>query len=564
MLSTGKKIGVDAGSSMIKVVGLAKGKAGAALTCWSALPFKTPPNAPPEQSRQVQIKAIDAAIKKGQCKTRDVVVGVPGNSAFIRNIKLPPIPSGKIDQIVRYEIQQTIPFPIENIALDYQVLEPDESSEVEVVMVAMKGEVAENFIHEIEHAKVSVDVVDSIPLALYNCYHYNGYSNKEDCTVIIEIGASMSNILVELGGEFRYSRSVSIGGNDLTKAVAKEFNVSLDQAEKLKMQHGLIFPESQEANAPPELVRLSKALSGTLDRLMGEIKLTIGYFRSLTGATAISRGVVAGGGALIKNIRPFLAERLGVQVEILNPLRKVEVPQNLAAARKVAPALSTAVGLALRSVQENCELKISLIPPKIKESKKRRSRMMYNAASILVLLATAGAVAWRMIPEEVERDKILAQLDQEIARYEKYEPELQKLKADRDMLKGEYMIYSKYPLRSIDPITPLAVLSDTLQSNAWVKSIKVDKVEVIVTGGIKAETKVEQLKQLSKLRLELEKYCGQVSVTKQVESNDGLDFELHLKNVYDLPKYLAKREAEKKTERQSPPQEQGEQEEATS
>jgi type IV pilus assembly protein PilM len=558
MLSTGKKIGVDAGSSMIKVVGLAKGKAGAALTCWSALPFKTPPNAPPEQSRQVQIKAIDVAIKKGQCKSRDVVVGVPGNSAFIRNIKLPPIPSGKIDQIVRYEIQQTIPFPIENIALDYQVLEPDESSEVEVVMVAMKGEVAENFIHEIEHAKVNVSVVDSIPLALYNCYHYNGYSNKEDCTVIIEIGASMSNILVELGGEFRYSRSVSIGGNDLTKAVAREFNISLDQAEKLKMQHGLIFPESQEANAPPELVRLSKALTGTLDRLMGEVKLTIGYFRSLTGATAISRGVVAGGGALIKNVRPFLAERLGVQVEILNPLRKIEVPQNLAAARKVAPALSTAVGLALRNVQENCELKVSLIPPKIKEAKKRRSRMMYNAASVLVLLATLGAVAWRMIPENVERGEIIEQLDKEIARYEKFEPELEKLQSKRDMLKGEYMIYSKYPLRSVDPITPLAILSDTLQSNAWIKSIKINRAEVVITGGIQAETKVEQLKQLSKLRLELEKYCAQVSVTKQIESNEGLDFELHLKGVYDLPKYLAKREAEKKTEKQKPAEEQEE------
>jgi type IV pilus assembly protein PilM len=145
MITSGKKIGVDAGSALVKVVELSKTADGMALASWSVMPFRIPPNAPPEASRQVQARAIDAAIKKSDCKCRDVVVGVPGNSVFIRNIKLPPIPASKIDQIVRYEIQQTIPFPIENIALDYQMLEPDESSEVEVIMVAMKGEVAEAF-----------------------------------------------------------------------------------------------------------------------------------------------------------------------------------------------------------------------------------------------------------------------------------------------------------------------------------------------------------------------------------------------------------------------------------
>jgi type IV pilus assembly protein PilM len=515
-----------------------------ALASWSALPFKTPPNAPAEAFRQVQAKAIDAAIKKGECKCRDVVVGIPGNSAFIRNIKLPPIPSSKIDQIVRYEIQQTIPFPIENIALDYQVLEPDETSEVEVIMVAMKGEVAESFITDIERAKVRVGIVDSIPLALYNCYLYNGYSTKEDCTAIIEMGAASTNILIELGGELRYCRSVSIGGNDLTKAVAKEFNVPFEQAEKLKIQHGLIFPESQESSFTADQVRLSKALVGALDRLMGETKLTIGYFRSLTGATAISRSVVAGGGALLKNIRPFLSERLGVQVQILNPLKKVEVSQNHAAARKIAPVLASAVGLALRSSQDCCQLKISLIPPKVKEAKSRRSRIVYNAASIAVLLAIVGSILWRMIPEVEQGHKTIEKLDVEIAKYEKFEPQLQQLKGQRDTLNGEYLIYSKYPQKSVDPVTPLIILADILGEFAWVKSVKVDIDGVGIEGQVQSDTKVEQLKQLSKLRLELEKYCKQVTVLKQSETNEGLAFELKLTGVADLPKYLALRQAE--------------------
>jgi type IV pilus assembly protein PilM len=547
MLATGKKIGVDAGSSAIKIVELTKGKDGLALACWSALPFKTPPNSTPEVFRQVQAKAIDAAIKKGECKCRDVVVGVPGSSAFIRNIKLPPIPSSKIDQIVRYEIQQTIPFPIENIALDYQVLEPDESSEVEVIMVAMKGEVAENFIRDIEQAKVRVGVADSIPLALYNCYLYNGYSNKEECTVIIEIGASGSNILIELGGELRYCRSVSIGGNDITKSIAKEFNIPLDQAERLKMQYGLIFPESQEAAANQDQARLSRIIAASLDRLMSEVKLTIGYFRSLTGATAVSRGVVAGGGALLKNIRPFLAERLGVQVEIINPLKKVAVPQNLAAARKVAPILATCIGLALRNSQDCCQLKISLIPPKVKEAQSRRSRLTYNVASVLVFLGIIGAILWRMIPEVSDRSAKIAWLDQEIARYAKFEPQLQQLKTQKDMLNGEYIIYGKYPDKDIDAIMPLVILNDSLGENTWIQAIKAEAGGLLtVQGTVKTETKVDQLKQLSRMRLELEKYCKQVSVKKQTETNEGLSFELELKGVSDLPKYLALRQAEER------------------
>jgi len=282
MISSGKKIGVDAGASLVKIVEITKSGDGVALSKWSFMPFRVPPNSPSEAVAQVQAKAIDAAINKCGCKCRDVVVGIPGNSAFIRNIKLPPVPSSKIDQIVRYEIQQTIPFPIENIALDYQVLEPDESSEVEVIMVAMKGEMAETFIDDIERAKVRVGIVDSIPLALYNCYRFNGYSSKDECTAIVELGAASTNILIELSGELRYCRNVSIGGNDITNAVAKELNIPFQQAERIKIQHGIIFPESQESSFNEDMVRVSRAITGVLDRLLGEIKLTVGYFRSLT------------------------------------------------------------------------------------------------------------------------------------------------------------------------------------------------------------------------------------------------------------------------------------------
>ncbi len=547
MIASGKKIGVDAGAALVKIIELVKSGGGMALEKWSFMPFRVPKDSPPEALIQVQAKAIDAAINKCECKCRDIVVGVPGNSAFIRNIKLPPVPPSKIDQIVRYEIQQTIPFPIEDIALDYQVLDPDESSEIEVIMVAMKGEAAETFISDIEKAKVKVGVVDSIPLALYNCYRYNEYSNKEDCTAIVELGAASTNILIELNGELRYCRNVNIGGNNITEAIAKEFNIPFQQAERIKIQRGIIFPESQESNANEDLVRVSRTIIGVLDQLLGEIKLTIGYFRSLTGATAISRAVLAGGSSMLKNVRPLLADRLGVQVEILNPFKKIAVPKNLIGVKKMAPMFATAVGLSLRSSQDCCQLKISLIPPKIKEEKSRRGRMALNALSLLFVIGILGLFLWRMIPEAGERAEEIARLDKEIAKYEEYEEQLRSLKETKALMLGEYNIYSGYPQKAIDVVTPLAVLADSIGSNVWISYVTLEKSKiVIINGSIESETKVEGLRQLSSFRLKLEKYCEAVSVQGQQEDKTGITFTLNLEGFPALAKFMELKEQEDK------------------
>lgn len=550
MISTGKKIGVDAGTSLVKIVEISKSGEGVALANWSFVPFRVPPNSPPEAASELQAKAIDAAIKKCECKCRDVVVGVPGNSAFIRNIKLPPVPASKIDQIVRYEIQQTIPFPIENIALDYQVLEPDETSEVEVIMVAMKGEMAEAFIKDVERAKVKVGIVDSVPLALYNCYRYNGYSSKEECTAIMELGASMTNILIELNGELRYCRSVSIGGNDITGAIAKELNIPMQQAERIKTQHGIVFPDSEEANFSEDVVRVSRAIIGVMDRLLGEVKLTVGYFRSLTGATAISRAVLAGGTSMLKNVRPFLADRLGVQVEILNPFKSVSVPKNLVNIRKAAPMFATAVGLALRGSADCCQLKISLIPPKIVAAKSRRVKLVCNVLSFALLVGLMGLYLWQKIPAIEELKERLQKINKEVAKYEKHEPTLKGFQDKKGMLEAEYEMYYKYHKQAVDPISPLVVLTDTIQEGAWIKSVDFGKNKIVtVRGDIDSDTKVDGLRQLSDFRLNLEKYCGKVDVEKQEETKTGLSFALKLTQLPSLTKFLETKKQEEEKAR---------------
>lgn len=548
MISSGKKIGVDAGTSLVKVIEVSKSGDGIALGNWSFMPFRVPANAPPEAFSQVQAKAIDAALQKSGCKCRDVVVGVPGSNAFIRNIKLPPVPASKIDQIVRYEIQQTIPFPIEDIALDYQVLEPDETSEVEVIMVAMKGEMAEAFIKNVEQAKVKVGIVDSIPLALYNCYRFNGYSSKEECTAIMEIGAASSNILIELNGELRYCRSVGIGGNDITEAISKELNIPFQQAERVKIQHGIIFPDSKEADFNEDIVRVSRAITGVMERLLGEIKLTVGYFRSLTGATAISKAVLAGGSAMLKNIRPFLADRLGVQVEILNPFKKVSVPKNLLNARKLAPMLATAVGLALRSSSDCCQLKISLIPPKLKEAKSRRIKIISNALSLILLVGVAGMILWQQIPPIEDLEKELNKVNKKIEKYEKYEDTLYDLQAKKAMVLTEYEMYAKYPRKAVNVIVPFAVLEDSVEGRAYIKTVSfTSNKDVTIHGAVASPIKAEALTQVSNLRLKLEKYCKQVSLVKQEETKTGLAFSLKLRGLPSMTRFLKEKQKAKQS-----------------
>ena len=175
-----------------------------------------------------------------------------------------------------------------------------------------------------------------------------------------------------------------------------------------------------------------------------------------------------------------------------------------------------------------------------------------NALSLLLVIGMLGLFLWRMIPEAGERAEEIARLDKEIARYEEYEGQLLSLQETKALMLGEYDVYSGFPEKAIDVVTPLAVLADSIGSNVWISYVTLERSKlkeskiVVIDGSIESETKVEGLRQLSNLRLKLEKYCEAVNVQGQKENTTGMTFTLNLEGFPALAKFMELKEQEDK------------------
>src|SRR5437764_676340 len=148
-----------------------------------------------ETTREATIlKALTAAIAEKGIKSKNVNVCAPGFHVFSKFVKLPPVESSKVTQIIQYEAQQNVPFPLAEVVWDYQILGSAPGGELEVLLVAIKADIVEGLFRVTESAGLHLQLADVSPAALCNAFRYN-YSEMEDCTMLLDIGAKTSNLL---------------------------------------------------------------------------------------------------------------------------------------------------------------------------------------------------------------------------------------------------------------------------------------------------------------------------------------------------------------------------------
>src|SRR6266566_770882 len=154
----------------------------------------------------------------------------PGFHTFSKFVKLPPVDTSKVTQIIQYEAQQNVPFPLEEVVWDYQILGTTPTGELEVLLVAIKADVVEGLFRVTESTKLHLQLADVSPAALCNAFRYN-YGDLEDCTMLLDIGAKTSNLLFFEKGKV-FSRSINLGANSITQDFANESKKKFDLAEK--------------------------------------------------------------------------------------------------------------------------------------------------------------------------------------------------------------------------------------------------------------------------------------------------------------------------------------------
>lgn len=346
-----------------------------------------------ESTREATIlKALQELIAERGIKAREVNVCAPGFHVFSKFVKLPPVDASKVTQIIQYEAQQNVPFPLQEVVWDYQIMGSTTGGELEVLLVAIKADIVEGLFRVTDSAKLHLDLADVSPAALCNAFRYN-YGDLEDCTMLLDIGAKTSNLLFFEKGKV-YSRSINLGANSITQDFANEAKLRFDDAEKTKIAEGFVsLGGAYEEPENPHQAAISKIARQFMTRLHIQVNQTMQFYRGQQGGSVPQRLFLSGGASVMPYTAQFFAEKLNVPVEYFNPFRNVQIDPsvNLEELARVAHSLGEVVGLGLRNLA-HCPVELNLIPETTRRWQTFNEKKPYLIFTVFSLVAVVGAM----------------------------------------------------------------------------------------------------------------------------------------------------------------------------
>lgn len=351
---------------------------------------------------QTRLAISDLTQRMGLAKSK-ARYAISGQAVFIRFVKLPPIQQDDIEQLVTFEAQQHVPFPLEEVIWDYELIEG--AVDKEAVIVAIKSDALDEINSAVNDGGIGTCEVDVAPMAVYNAYRAS-YPVSEEPVLIIDIGAKTSNLIYIEGKRF-FTRSIPIGGVAITSAIAKEYNVSFLEAERQKVVNGLVALGGGHTEQLDESVAaLAMVIRNSLSRLPAEIARTTNYYRSQHGGSAPRKVLLAGGGANLPYTLEFFHEKLNLPIEFFNPVRNLMLAKDIDPLRvqKDGHTMGELIGLALRGIGQS-DIHIDLVPSIVEQARadERRKPMLVAAAALLVGGMGAWAVCQNTAATEAEK-----------------------------------------------------------------------------------------------------------------------------------------------------------------
>src|SRR2546422_4238487 len=343
---------------------------------------------------RVILKAIQELFAEKAFGSKNVNVCAPGFHVFSKFVKLPPVDASKVTQIIQYEAQQNVPFPLAEVVWDYQILGSTPGGELEVLLVAIKADIVEGLFRVTESAGLHLQVADVSPAALCNAFRYN-YGDLEDCTMLLDIGAKTSNLLFFEKGKV-FSRSINLGANSITQDFANESKLKYDVAEKIKIEEGFVsLGGAYEEPENPHQAAISKIARQFMTRLHIQVNQTMQFYRGQQGGSAPQRLFLSGGASIMAYTAQFFAEKLNVPVEYFNPLRNVQIDPaiNLEDLARVAHSLGEVIGLGLRNLA-HCPVELNLMPESTLKWQAFNQKKPYFIATVFSLVAGTAAMGF--------------------------------------------------------------------------------------------------------------------------------------------------------------------------
>lgn len=342
-------VGLDIGSSYVKLIELKPvGKSGTEFKLTKAgvemLPWEAIVDGAIMDAGAI-VDAINRLFANLKVKSVDVATSVSGNAVIVKKISLPQMSVEELGESIHWEAEQYIPFDIQDVSLDYEILEgAGDGSNMEVLLVAVKKDKISDYTSVITQAGKTARIVDVDVFALQNCHEINYGVDSSRVVALLNLGAAITNVNIVRGSNSLFNRDIAVGGNLATDAIQKELGVPFETAEALKRG------EQVEGTMPDNVFPVIQA---SVETIVSEIQKTFDFFRATTQEERIDQVYLAGGSARLHGLREMLTERLDTQVDVLNPFNAVTYsPKEVDAeiVNQMGPAAAIAVGLAVRKV----------------------------------------------------------------------------------------------------------------------------------------------------------------------------------------------------------------------
>ena len=321
------------------------------------------------------------------------VVAAPGFQVLSKPVRIPKVDNAKVAQLIKFEAQQNIPFPLEEAAWDHYTMGVAKSGEIEVLLSALKSEAANGIIEVAKARGVNIEMIDTAQAAIVNAFRYN-YSDLGGCSMVLDIGAKTTHVLFFEGEKF-FFRTINIGANSITQEFATETKMRFSQAEEIKLQKGLVGLGGAYAEPDdPHEAALSKIARQVMTRLHVQVNQTIQFWQKQQGGSAPERLFLHGGASIMSYLPEFFKEKLQVPIEYFNPFLGMEIDQenvDVAALEQVGHTFGQLTGLAVRMVA-NCPLEMNLMPgsARTQQELQRKKPYFYAAAACFVAAIWAG------------------------------------------------------------------------------------------------------------------------------------------------------------------------------
>ncbi len=377
--------GIDIGQCALKALKLSQVEGRIRIDAFDVIEYPTILSDPEANRAQLIHGALEQFLAGNRVSGASAGVAVPGQSSFTRFVKLPPVEKGKIPDIVRFEADQQIPFPISEVIWRWQIFQEEDAPDVEAGIFAVKQDDVSRILGHFSDVSMHADIVQIAPLALYNFMQYEGLIEAEGATLLADIGADKTDIVVAEGGKI-WTRTIQIGGNNFTEALMKAFKLSFSKAEKLK----------RTAASTKYARQVFQVMRPVFSDLVQEIKRSVGYYTSLHRGTNFKKIVGMGNGFKLPGLQKFLEKNLNIPVTALDLFNNLDISPEVKTHKLTENirGFGVAYGLAVQCLGQAI-ISTNILPEEVARKRLWVSKRPWFIGAAAAIIATLGAAAYR-------------------------------------------------------------------------------------------------------------------------------------------------------------------------